>query len=76
MRQYKCPVRGCGQEVEFVRFVCEEVFIPHGKTLDQFPKTRKGHIKAVGVQRDILVKCPIHGLKYSLHIGHHVSVKP
>jgi hypothetical protein len=76
MRQYQCPVPRCGQEVEFVRFDCEDVVIPSGKTLDQMPKTGKGHTKPLFVQRNILVKCPIHGLKYSLHIGHHVSVKP
>jgi hypothetical protein len=75
MRQYKCPVPECVQEAEFVKFEAEEALIPSGKTLDQMPRTRRGHIKPLGVQRNILVKCPIHGLKYSLHIGHHVSVK-
>jgi hypothetical protein len=75
MKRYQCPVLGCGREAEFMRFECEEVVIPSGKTLDQMPKTRKGHVKPLGVQRIRLVRCPVHGLKGSLHIGHHVSVK-
>jgi hypothetical protein len=76
MRQYHCPVPGCGQQAEYVRFDCEEFVVPFGQTLDQMPKTPKGHIKPLGVQRNILIKCSIHGLKYQRQIGNHVSVKP
>ncbi len=58
-----------------MRFECEEVVIPSGKTLDEMPKTGGGHIKPLGVQRNILVECPIHGTQLFLHIGNHVSVK-
>jgi hypothetical protein len=75
MRKYPCPVPGCDKEAEYVRFDSEEVLIPFNKTLEQMPKTRKGHIKPLGVQRNIYVECPIHGVKWFGQMGHHVSVK-
>jgi hypothetical protein len=49
MKQYQCPVPQCGQVAKFVKFECEEVGIPKGMTLDQMPRTKKGHIKPIGV---------------------------
>lgn len=65
----------CSQEADFVRFVDEEFIRPSGTTLDQSPRTGGGHIQPIAVQRNILVRCPIHGEQVFLHHGHHISVK-
>ncbi len=66
----------CDQEAEFVRFIAEEIIVPPGLTdLDQLPRTGKGHLLAIGTQRNILVRCPIHGEQIFLHHGSHITVK-
>lgn len=65
----------CDQEAEFVEFICEEYVRPRDTPLDQLPRTGKGHLLAKGTQRNILVRCPIHGEQLFLHHGNHISVK-
>jgi hypothetical protein len=73
--QYRCPESGCDHVVEFVRFYAEVVATPFGKTLEGMPKTRKGHIRPTAVQREFLVRRPIHGERIHFRGGHHVSTK-
>lgn len=65
----------CDQQAEFVKFVCEEFAIPNGTTLDQMPRTGKGHIRPIALGRNFIVRCPIHGEQFYQEFGHHVSVK-
>ena len=65
----------CDEQAEFVRFLCEEYAVPRGKTLDQMPRTGKGYIRPVAVQRNMIVRCPIHGEQIRQHMGNHISVK-
>jgi hypothetical protein len=63
----------CDQQAEFVRFVGENVAIPSGTSLDQLPLTATGKKQAI-TQRDMIVRCPIHGEQvYSTPEGHHVT---
>jgi hypothetical protein len=79
--KYTCPIDGCGLEVERVygdpsaAHFAEEYILPLGKTLDDMPKSAKGHPLPLGVQRNILMECSVHGRRYILKMGHHASVK-
>ena len=63
----------CDQETEFLGFEGEEYATPFGVALEQMGTTRKGHPRALFVQRNFLVNCPVHGKRIHVHIGHHVS---
>jgi hypothetical protein len=65
----------CDQQAEFVRFIAEETIVPRGTKLTDMPRSRKGHIVPLGLMRNILVRCPIHGEQELQEVGHHVSVK-
>jgi len=79
--KYTCPIDGCGLEAKRVyndpgaANFAEECILPLGKTLDDMPKSAKGHPLPLGVQRNILVECAVHGRRYILKMGHHASVK-
>jgi hypothetical protein len=62
----------CDQIATFVRFECEEYAVPAGKTLDEMPQKR-GKIFPLFTQRNIVVRCPIHGEQLYLYIGHHIT---
>ena len=69
IRQFKCPVRGCDKDAEFVRAVAEEGSIP--KT--DMDKPRKRVPASKSVARNFLVRCPVHGEKMIQEFGHHFS---
>jgi hypothetical protein len=66
MRKFKCPVDGCGREAEYEAAIGEEVPIPNGEALTRYPKLGV-------VQRNHWVVCPIHGRRWLVEQGHHVS---
>lgn len=66
-QSYKCSVPKCKEKAEYVRFVCEEVIVRPGQNIEQMRKAP--------VQQNVLVRCPFHGERYYLHIGHHISRK-
>lgn len=70
----------CGLESERVHrekndFATEYISRP-GETLESLPRTSKGHPLPMGVQHNILIKCPTHGVRYNAKQGsHHVDKK-
>ena len=68
MKRYICSVEGCEREAEFVQFDSEEVAIPNGAKLTRKPGPER-------VQRNFWVKCPVHGMRWLIAQGNHVSVK-
>ena len=75
MKWYTCPEPECGQEAEFLRFRAEVYATPFGKNLEDMPRTRKGHFRPIAVQREVVVRCPVHGERLHRRIGHHISVR-
>jgi len=79
--KYTCPIDGCGLEVSRVyndpsaAHFAEEYILPLGKSLDDMPKSGKGHALPIAVQRNILVECSVHGRRYIRKMGHHASVR-
>jgi hypothetical protein len=81
MQKHKCPIEGCDQDAKRVyddpgaASFATEYLIPSGKTLDEMPKSSKGHPLPLAVQHNILVECPVHGKKYIIKPGsHHVDL--
>lgn len=81
-QEYICPVEGCGRTAQRVKedrysaTIATEYILPKGKTLEEMPRTSKGHPLPLGVQHNILVECPEHGRKYVIKpTSHHVDKK-
>ncbi|MBZ5605813.1 MAG: hypothetical protein LAO79_26235 [Acidobacteriia bacterium] len=68
----KCPVPGCGRDVKFIRFECEEVIMP--ALMPSSELERKPPFGVVG--RNFLVECEVHGLKIVQVEGHHITNIP
>ena len=67
MRQFTCPVPACGREAKYDAPIGEEALVPNNDK----PVPRK----PLGLQRNFWVTCPVHGRRWLLEQGHHVSVK-
>ena len=65
VRKFTCNLPDCGLEAEFVCSVGEEALVPAGGALTRKPLD--------GPQRSFIVRCPVHGLRWILEIGHHIS---
>jgi hypothetical protein len=68
MRRFICPVEGCGREAKYEAAIGEEVVIPNGAVLTRGPWPER-------VQRNFWVRCPVHGRRWLLERGNHVSGK-
>jgi hypothetical protein len=68
MKPYICSFEGCGREAEFVRFDSEELVIPNGAKLPRKPGSER-------LRRYFWIKCPVHGMRWLITQGHHVSPK-
>jgi hypothetical protein len=68
-KKYVCPVPECGREAVFVKFEVEEVWVEPGTEV-------KHGDKPPMLQRCALVRCSVHGEKYDLRPGHHVTAIP
>jgi hypothetical protein len=63
----------CDQAAAYVKFLGEEIMIRSGTKLEDQPRTGKGHLKGIATQRNVLVRCPIHGEQIWWHNGTHVT---
>jgi hypothetical protein len=68
MRPFTCPVVGCGREAKYEAAIGEEVLIPNGAVLTRKPGPER-------VQRNYWVTCPVHGKRWLIEQGNHVSGK-
>jgi hypothetical protein len=64
-KKYSCPNDGCKEEADYVGYAAEETLTENKPQIDI------STLKAV--QRDILVRCPVHGQKVVTKQGHHVD---
>ena len=66
----------CGQTAVEITLAAELYIVPSGRTLEDMPKNRYGHIFPLAVARDIWVRCPIHGERILQKPGgHHITQK-
>jgi len=64
MRKFTCNLPDCGREAEFVCSAGEEALVSPGRRLTRKP--------LAGPQRNFIVRCPAHGLRWILQISNHV----
>ena len=73
-KTYPCPVPRCPCRASYVGFSVEEVLLRQDQDLNALiaSATASNNVKAP-VQRVLSVRCPVHGERFILKIGNHVT---